>query len=387
MGVVEVSDDPALRVLHVPDGRGFVTASADNCIRLWDARRTEKPVNTLRGHSNLIRSLHYNRESSWLISSSYDCNVRYWHLPSYQIPRSNEEERERDSDEADYRGILFSCPDLNQLAVSWECRKLLCINSKGVVFSISNLDLEHLKEDVKFAQFNDTLPLLLSWILPNTSTDRRNAIRMIDGNEYNPSSQYALSKVHHLETHPHLPVMLVRFSSTYKTLFSNKAWDLTTIYKLNRALTVGDLAMFDTVKAYGTDVMEESLLFTSEQVRYSTMFEKRPCFSTCGRVVASPEKNCVRLLGFSEALDTPLRASTNSKGGPSSSSSSSSSPFEDGLLPSSVWWLQEPNQMLTVATIPREVDSAMCTKFSGNGGPLLAVGETMGKVSLHQPKL
>lgn len=379
---VNVSSDPTLKVKFV-SSRNFITASADNVIRLWDVRDLRKPVNALRGHKNLIRSLDYEQESCMLISSSYDCSVRYWHLPSYQLGRrEGEPEEEVDSEESSgYRGVLFACPDLNQVTVSWCSRKLLCINSKGVIFVVSNLDTTHLKEDVKFAQFNSTLPLLLSWILPNTSSNRRNSLKIIDSNDYNTSPQYSVSKIHHLDTHPHLPVAMIRFSSSHRTQYSNRSRDLTSVYKLDHAHPVSDVCKLDMVKAYGTDIMEENLLFCCEQARYCTMFEKKPSFSSCGRVIASPEKNCVKILAFSQKLDMPI-----------SENSITTAPRTlsnvIGASVSNLWASREPNGMVTVASIPREVDSAMCTRFSSPAsGLVLAVGESGDRVSFHQPRL
>ncbi len=370
--VIKASEDSTLRVLFVGD-RNFVTAATDNSIKLWDVRNTQTSINTLNGHTNFVRSLDYDESSCKLISSSYDFNIRYWHVPSYQIKR---EENETDSDEStNYRGIFFKCPDITLTAISWHCSKMLCINSRGALYAINNLDLDHLKEDMKYARFDNTLPLLLSWITPNASTTRRNSLKIIDSSEYNVNPQYSVSKVHHLAVHPTLPVAMIRFSTSYKTLYSSKMKDWTSVYKLDSNLSVNDLSKFNTVKAFGSDILEENLLFASEETRYCTMFEKKPSFSKCGRVLASPEKNGVCLLGFSEKLKMPLTLDdTPSMLGPSMLGTAAGT------------WTHEPNKMHTIATIPRETDSVMCTRFS-EVGLQLAVGETCGRISFHQPRI
>lgn len=364
---VKASSNAILKVLFVGD-RNFVTGSSDNAILLWDVRNTQKALNALKGHTNFIRSLDYDETSCKLISSACDCDIRYWHIPSYQLER----EDTADSPEtANYRGVLFSCPDISQAVVSWCNERMLCINAKGTVFVISNLDIEHLKEDLKHAKFDDSLQLLLSWITPNSSTNRRNSLKIVYSSEYNTNPQFIVSKIHQLAVHPKLPVALIRFSATQRTMHSNRMKDWTSIYKLDQALPVNDLAKFNTLKAFGMDIIEENLLFACEQTRYCTLFEKKPCFSTCGRVVASPEKSAVRLLSFSEKLDMPL--------------SVRSPPAVDTLGMASVW-CNEPKTLYSVATIPRDTDSVMCAKFS-ESGLLLAVGETCGRVSFHLPKL
>jgi WD40 repeat protein len=368
--VVSTSDNAALKVLFVGEWY-FTTASTDNCIMLWDMRNTHQAINSLRGHKNVIRTLDYHKPTGKLISSSYDGDVRYWHVGSYQVER---EEVDREEN-ANYRGILLKCTDLNRIAINWCSEKLLLVTSKGVIFSISNLSIDHLKNDIPYARLDDTLPLLLSWITPNTSTNRRNTIRIIHSNDYSVNPQFTVSKIHHLTTHPVLPLALIRFSGTQKTLYSNKMKDWTTIYRLDQTIPVDDNVICDTLRAYGTDIVEENLIFASEETRYATMFEKRSCFSKCGRVVASPHKTGVRLLAFSEQLDTPLLARK-------------AHPDNFSVLSASSLWCDEPSSMCVVATIARETDSVMCAQFSEAGsGFLLALGEMEGRVSFHQPHL
>ena len=366
---LNISSNAVLKVLFVGE-KHFVTASTDNCILLWDIRNTQRAVNALKGHKNLIRTLDYHEPSGKLISSSYDGNVRYWHVASHQVEREDADGEET----ASYRGILLKCSDLNRIAINWFSEKLLLITSKGVIFSISNLSVEHLMADIRFARFDDSLPLLLSWITPNTSTNRRNTIRIIHSSDYSIDPQFTVSKIHQLTTHPNLPLALVRFSATHRTIYSNKMKDWTSVYKLDQTIPVDDSVICDTVRAYGTDIVEENLVFTHEETRYSTMFEKKSCFSKCGRVIASPDKTGARLLGFSDNLDTPLSARKTQ------------STTDCSLLSDSSLWSNEPSTLYPVATITRGTDSVMCTRFSETG-LLLVLGETEGRVSFHQPHL
>lgn len=126
MAVVRASDTAALRVLFT-GGQNFVTASADHSILLWDIRNTRQAVNSLRGHTNLIRTLDYYEPSSKLISSSYDGSVRYWHLPSYQAERED-----IDSDEtANYRGVLQISINSPSTGIA---RKCCSLHQKGPFF-------------------------------------------------------------------------------------------------------------------------------------------------------------------------------------------------------------------------------------------------------------
>ncbi len=232
-----------LKVIFLGGGGGggkyFVSGSADNAIRIWDIRNTRRTVNTLCGHSNVIRSLDYDTISSKLISSSYNDYARYWHIPSYL--REGREVADIDSeDTASQRGVLFKCPDINQICINWSCKKLLCITSKGVMFVINNLNMDRLKEDMRIIKFDDSLPLLLSWIKPDSSTNRQNYIKIIRDEDYNPNLPGAVSKIHHVTLHPHLPIALLRFTTLERMTATRtrKVRDWTCIYNLETALQV-----------------------------------------------------------------------------------------------------------------------------------------------------
>lgn len=95
-------------------------------------------------------------------------------------------------------------------------------------------------------------------------------------------------------------IALIRFSATQQTLYSHKMKDWTSIYMLYLTIPVDD--SIDTLRAYGTDIMEENLLFACEETRYSTFFDKKSCFSKCGCVVASPDKKVCVCLPFRRNL-------------------------------------------------------------------------------------
>ena len=363
---------PVLKVCFVAD-KYFISGLANSNILLWDVRNTKKTVNVLKGHSKLIRSLEYHSESSKLISSSYDGNIRYWHIPSYQ---ASERENSDNEETSQYRGILFKCPDVNQVAFDWYNQKLICLNSKGNMFVVDNLSIDHLKEDVKYKKFDDSLQLLLSWINPNAS--KRNSIRIISGEDYNPTPFSIISKIHHISTHPKQKVVLIRFSTSQRTLQGQQHKDWTCIYNLEQVTTVNeDPKVTSSFRAFGTDVIVENLLYAKEETRYSTMIEKKASFSPCGRVIASPEKHGVQLLSFSEKHDEPLDLPLYIKG---SNILPSSDIFEQKFLS------HTRNSLHPVANIPRNVDTVVCTKFS-EVGLMLTVGEMKGILSFHQPRI
>ncbi len=119
--------------------------------------------------------------------------------------------------------------------------------------------------------------------------------------------------------------------------------------------------------------MEENLLYASEEMRYWNMMEKKASFNNSGKIIASPDKNGVRLLAYSKKLDPPLSMLN-----------------ERSPLHSKVIWSSERDRLSelhVVARIPRRVDSVLCTKFSSTDPLFLAVGEKNNRISFHQPQL
>ena len=359
-----------LRVCFTGDTQ-FASGQTDSSILLWDLRNMKVPFNTLLGHSKLIRGLEYDDESHQLISSSYDGQLRYWHIPSYQVERIDCDNAET----ARYRGVLFKCPDLEHMSISWRARRMVCANSKGSVFSISNLDLDHLNEDLGLMRLDDSLPLLLSWIAPNASTDRRNAIRVVEGIDFNPHLNSSVSRLHHMILHPHLPLVLVRFcTTTTNGLLDVTKRDWLSVYNLQEMVEVSGLSAPSTARAYGADIMCEPLLYNTEVSRYCVLLEKKVGFSRCGRVIASPDKNGIVLMSFASDLDFPKLTTRNN---------SISALFEPDL-----YFNNRTPDLHTVLHIPRGTDAVMCAKFSESGGGLLlTAGEKDNKVSFHLPKL
>ncbi len=348
----------------------FAAGLSNSSILLWDVRNTKVPINTLLGHSKLIRGLDYDEDSHQLISTSYDNQVRYWHIPSYQVQRGDYDNAES----LRYRGTLLKCPNMEQTSFSWAGRRMVCVNNKGVVFSISNLDLDHIGEDLGLVRLDDTLPLLLSWIRPNASTDRRNAIKIVEGVDYNPLCNSTVSRIHHILLHPHLPLLLIRFCTTTADHISVTKKDWLSIYSLQEAVDVTDLSKSDMARAYGIDIMTEPLLYNNEVSRYCVLSEKKVCFSSDGRLIASPNKNGIDLLAFSDDLDFPNLTARNT---------SVNALFEPEFYSNS-----GTPSLHSVLCIPRNSESVMCTKFSESGGGLLlAAGEKDGKLSFHLPKL
>jgi WD40 repeat protein len=63
------------------------TASADNTIKIWDLRQTGEAIKTLPAHQGLVTRCVFQKNcapaSNFMVSASYDKNVKIWSAPGY----------------------------------------------------------------------------------------------------------------------------------------------------------------------------------------------------------------------------------------------------------------------------------------------------------------
>ena len=371
--------DAITRVCFVSETQ-FVSGSADASIALWDIRKSVQSVNMLLGHTKPIRSLDYDYGEDLLVSSSFDCTLRYWYIPSLQVERSNTENEETEN----YRGVFLTCPNLTQASLfqDFESRKIACLNTQGTLYIIDNLNLRKLKSDMSGKRLDDSLALQLSWFTPNADLSRRNRLRIIQSDDYCPDVRAKVSKIHFVTFHPSLPLLLLRVSTTKRITLQPEIKDWTCLCNLQQVLGVSQDGTFSNhytaVGAFGTDILEEKLIYAEEEKRFATLREKRSSFSKCGRLIASPGKHGVQLLSFSKELHLPLDYKKDKNESGCSQQSEMSSLF------SAQFWPTMTKRLTTVSLLERPVDSTMCVRFSPHDF-LLAVGDANEHVSFFQP--
>ena len=62
--------------------RYFASGSHDKTIKLWDAQKPQKPLNTLTGNKAGIWSLNYDHEGKRLVSASSEGICKIWDVKS-----------------------------------------------------------------------------------------------------------------------------------------------------------------------------------------------------------------------------------------------------------------------------------------------------------------
>jgi len=58
----------------------FATCSDDHTVCLWDLRNMNKRVCTLRGHSDMVKSIEFIRPKGLILTSAFDGNINLWDI-------------------------------------------------------------------------------------------------------------------------------------------------------------------------------------------------------------------------------------------------------------------------------------------------------------------
>ena len=72
--------DRVTSIAFSPDGKTFVSGSADNTLKLWDVS-TGKEIRTFRGHSGDVTSVAFSPDGKIIISGSgglFDNTLKLW---------------------------------------------------------------------------------------------------------------------------------------------------------------------------------------------------------------------------------------------------------------------------------------------------------------------
>lgn len=364
----------SISTLTFTGDRKFVCGDNNGGIGIWDVRKFKEPLNTFRAHSQRVNRILHVPDLDWLLTSDNDGQVFYWYLPAYEV---KDVQLEKDL----HCGMLLNCPLLNQMCIAQESavlygNKQFVMTSKngGSLYIIENLDLRHLANDIdaKNVCFNENLKLYLAMNPSLASFGKRNRIRYVDEEDFIPVSGASISNFSHIECIPNTLLMLMRCTTKKTSFVGAETKDWTICARLNpKKLQFNNLLRSFSI---GSNVLDESLLYATEEPRFATLKEKRGCVSRCSRIIASPHKLGVRLLSFTPNLLDIESAILKRQS------------IDDAT---SFFWPTTSDEMNTVTLMKSNGARGtfpLCCKFSPID-LLLAVGDNNGNVSFYQPKL
>lgn len=356
----DAMNSPVTNITHAGDSK-ILSAAASGDISIFDIRSFKGPLSSFRAHTQQVTNILYEPELEWIISSDASGQVTYWYLPACYngVP------------DPDHKGNLFMCPNLTRLSMKTDCGySKLVMTSNTTMFTIHNLKVDKLQQDLQAVQFDENLRFRMVMFASHTTKHSRNKIQTLDLSDYISSPGSTISEVSCLKLDPTCPVVLFRATTKKLDWFTlEKTKDSLSCVKLTsngKSTRGGDMFC---LRRFGADIISESFLYTIEEPHFASRRKKLFGLSKCGRVIASPSKHGIRLLAYSPEL-SPIDLSLVQK---------TTISDIDSL------WATGPKELHVINEIEMSVH-CLCCEFSPDG-TLLASGSVQGAVSFHQPTL
>jgi hypothetical protein len=335
-------------------------------VALYDCRKLMQPLNIydIANHQCII-NLIYDSSTNWLISTDHGSSIQYHNASALEI-----------KDAALERGLHFgtflTCPSLSQIALQRMSNKLvICTKTAGSpLYVVDNVSVKHIPQDLKSVRFDDSLKIHLS-LSPYISdfSRRRNRIVIIDQHEFAPEPPgMIISKFAQVKIISNVGI-LSKFTTKKRTLTNVEIKDWITCIKLNQQEVVSST---NFLSPYASNVLDDRLMFLSEEPRFFTLKEKKADISNCHRIIASPHSDGVQILAFNQDLKS----------------------IDDTLYLNEKYFHKaidifssagSSQTMTKVKLMDINKGYPVCCKFSPINNVCLAVGDSEGRVLLYQP--
>ena len=260
----------------------FCTCSDDKTIRVWDIRNLSTCMHILKGHTNWVKNIEYDPQSGNIFSIAFHDGIRVWNTGNFGGYVSE------DPDNLVFK--LFNpvrlriAPDGSKMFVSLRKNKCCIIDR----FDGSNL---HTRQFIVQALLKDDKPLE-SLDFKNLKTNRP-SLHIMSGLNGTTSYRAVMSA----EFHPSSNIIALRHMDIKHKHFQQ---ELTTLYNLKLSDEEYEpLCSIQKCSKYYLKYVDE------DSPDDSLDFIKEFCFSTDGRVLASPYNESVRLLAVNDKC-TPM---------------------------------------------------------------------------------
>lgn len=259
--------------------RQFATCSDDCTISLWDSRNFKSPLGILWGHQGWVKNIEYDRTSGLLFSVAFQDGVRFWSLDNLAAYSSIEEGEERGN-------MVATLQDSIRMRLAPNGSKMFVSARNSQCLLIDKFDGKKLHEYQEIHKnflsklndysFNDRLE-----ILPHN----RPSIITLCGDR---GTQQKYRIVMSFAFHPSGDFVAMRHTDTSN---GHAQQELTSLFDLRQDSYTPLISAEQTEHKYLRYIDDKSPTESADYI-------KEICFSSDGRVVASPHENGVRLLSL-----------------------------------------------------------------------------------------
>lgn len=241
-----------VNIVKFLDSRLFATCSDDSTVALWDVRFLKHKLHELKGHTNWVKNIEYDRNTGLLLTSGFDGNIFTWDINRYT--------------DTETKGTkVFTYKLLMRSKLSPDSSKLVVSTQNGYIIVIHDLDLLTLADDLKnFPPYGSPSSF------PFQRNQRRNRVELI--REW-PSGDNA-SDIASLQIHPQGWCVMSRNVSR------DKKSEWTCIHDLQEPIRRRESQEFSVMPHTSCSQSSSTYTPASASTAPTTLVTTSPCTST-----------------------------------------------------------------------------------------------------------